>query len=208
MDAASSGYALGTDERKGQIWAGEKAEQLAAERAEQRRKDEALHALEKERPGKLRDTRYRKASMDGQQLPSPSESGSSSSPLQTFSPLTPPDSADSISVSISETSTRFSRNADLAVSDSRSSWRTASKATGRTQESRGGARARSATSAAVEGDGANGAAHGSRSRSSTTVNKGGRDRASTGSGRGSKRGSQVGRGKGRGEGRPRGGSTL
>jgi len=90
-----------TEERAGQAWTGPTADTMAAERAAEVEKEQVAAMNEKERLGKLREGGRKARTLsvnvsntsDNAQLPTPTGSSHSRSPILKYSPLSPPPSA-------------------------------------------------------------------------------------------------------------------
>jgi hypothetical protein len=103
-------------ERVGQVWTGDAAEAAMAEVSAGKDKEDCISSMEKEKPGRSRDA-TRKARLSSvstsssssganesqtyPQLPTPTRSAHSQSPMQPFSPLTPSHSETSVSTMLS-----------------------------------------------------------------------------------------------------------
>jgi hypothetical protein len=106
-DAEQKGPASHTEERAGQAWTGPTADAMAAERAAETEREQAAVMNERERLGKLREGGRKARTLsvnisnpgDNVQLPTPTDSSHSRSPVLKYSPLSPPPSASECSVS-------------------------------------------------------------------------------------------------------------
>ena len=106
-EAEQSGSSPDPEERVGQAWTGPAADAMAAERAAETEKEHVAAMNEKERLGKLREGGRKTRSLsvnisnhgDNAQLPTPTDSSYSRSPVLKYSPLSPPPSACECSVS-------------------------------------------------------------------------------------------------------------
>jgi hypothetical protein len=95
------------EERAGQTWTGPMADAMAAQRAAEAEKEQAAAMNEKERLGKLREGGRKARALsvnisnpgDNAQLPTPTDSSHSRSPVLKYAPLSPPPSASEHSVS-------------------------------------------------------------------------------------------------------------
>jgi hypothetical protein len=116
-EGARKGWNPNKIERVGRSWTSDVADELATERSAEQDKEDCASPVEKDRPGKSRDA-ARKARLSSastssssssgasdqhgyQQLPTPTRSTHSQSPMQLFSPLTPSHSETSVSTMLS-----------------------------------------------------------------------------------------------------------
>jgi hypothetical protein len=106
-EAEQKGWTSYAEERLGQVWIGPMAEVMAAERAAEAEKEQVAATNERERLGKLREGGRKVRSLsvnvsnpgDNAQLPTPTDSSHSRSPVMKYTPLSPPPSASEFSVS-------------------------------------------------------------------------------------------------------------